>query len=76
MLDTYYKTLLQKIISFIEEQRRWHKVDVHSHFLCAVEHRTREHSVSSHYRLWLRIPHWPPKIIDSLSAETLNRGPM
>ena len=26
-----------------------------------VEHRTREHSVSGLYRLWVRVPGWPTK---------------
>ena len=43
-----------------------------------VERRTREHHVSDHYRLWVRIPGRPTKItnVNSLSDETLNRGSM
>ena len=38
-----------------------------------VERRTREHNVSGHYRLWVRIL-VKPEIANSLSNETLNRG--
>ena len=40
-----------------------------------VERRTREHNVSGLYR-WVRVPGWPTKIINCLSDETLNRGPV
>ena len=41
-----------------------------------VEHRTREHNVSGHYRSCARIPGWPTKITNSLSEEKLSRAPV
>ena len=43
-----------------------------------VERRTREHNVScfGSLQVWVRIPGWPTKIINCLSDETLNRGPV
>ena len=41
-----------------------------------VERRTREHNVSGLYRLWVRVPGWPTKILNCLSDETLSRGPV
>ena len=41
-----------------------------------VERRTREHNVSGLYRCGFESPGWPTKIINCLSDETLNRGPV
>ena len=42
----------------------------------SVERRTREHNVSGHYRLWVRIPSWPTKLTNCLLDESLIRGPV
>ena len=41
-----------------------------------VERRTREHNVSGHYRCGFESPAEPTKIINCLSDEMLNRGPV
>ena len=42
-----------------------------------VERRSREHNVSRHYRLWVRITDWPTKVTNSLSDKIfLNQDPV